>query len=154
MQYLYGAIPNSCWAETVTWLHPYRVNITNKLVISDIAVFGVEYISDKDLYREFCGFCRKNFWLFNATRHGNNFDYWMNNSVWHRYDHQGNIEYKLQSTPAQPEVREVLHQMIRLDENDSREKDRLFHAYLLNTDWENQLEHGKLAQMRQLLGAD
>lgn len=154
MQYLYGAIPNSCWAETVAWLHPYRVKIINKLVISDIAVFGVEYISDKDLYREFCGFCSKNFWPFNATRHGNNFDYWMSNSVWRRYDYQGNIEYKLDSAPAQPEVREVLHQMIHLEDNEPREKDRLFHAYLLNTNWENQKEFAQLAQMRQLLGAD
>ena len=152
MKDVYIAIPNECRDELMAWLKPQKHKLLQELGISECRVFAVQ--ATHDIYRDFCGFANEQFWPYNVTTHFNDTSYWPSQSVWRRYDYQGGVDFKLNASPGHPEVRDVLHQLIVLKDNDPREKDRLFHSYLLNTDWENQLKYGQLARMRKLLGAD
>lgn len=155
MQMLYGAVPTSHWDEVVAWLHKHgKGQITDRVKVGEVSVFGFKTWSALNVFREFCGFCNTNWWPYNVTYHNDDVGYWPANSYWRRYDHQGNVVIEMNPNPGDPQVREVLHTMVRLEKNDPREKDRLFHVYLLNTDFADQAKNAQLAQMRSLLGAD
>lgn len=149
---MYFAIPKECEQELLMWLPAYKGIVEERVVIAECVVLTLKGYDH--MYAAFRDWAMDKGWPYNITKHHDDVGYWFNTSAITRYDAQGEAVMQLNVNPAHPEIREVLHQMIRLEHNDPREKDRIFHAYLLNTEWENQLQYGKLAVMRKLLGAD
>jgi hypothetical protein len=89
---------------------------------------------------------------FNLTEHHDIVSYWPDSVLAMRYDHQGNQLY-ISHLGNEPEgLRDVLHHLITIEPNDPRDKDRLFHAYLLCIGFEDQERLGKLHLMRKLVG--
>lgn len=149
---MYFAVLKEHEQELLAWLPAYKGKVKQRVVIGPCVVLTLTGYDQ--MYAAFREWAVTKGWPYNITKHHDEVGYWFNASYVTRYDHQGEHKWYNGGNPQNQETREVLHQMIRLEHNDPCEKDRIFHAYLLNTDWENQLENGRLYVMRQLLGAD
>lgn len=141
--------------ELESWLRVYgklSAYLLNRVVIAECVVLNL--VTDQVLYNDFAAMANDRGWAYNMVEFREEIDYWPTRTYYVRFDYQGNRIGTPAKSPGNAEVRQVLHQMITLENNDPRMKDRLFHAYLLCTEWENQYEYGRLHQMRKLIGGE
>jgi hypothetical protein len=138
-------------SELQSWLKKKLVSVYHRLVVGETVVLGVGS-STTTIYSSFIALAGEKFWAYNIIQYANEYEYWPNKTLSVRFDYQGNMSQLIGRSPSNTEVRQVLHQLITLEPNDPRLKDRLFNAYLLRFEWENQLENGRLHAMRKLIG--
>lgn len=151
MQSTYVAVLKECEPELQAWLAASNINVYKRLVIAETVTLRIG-ATTKSVWSSVIKMMDDKQWPYNIVFMGNETDYWPTNTMSARYDAQGNFCGSTGQSPGKQEVREVLHQMITIDPNDPRDKDRLFHAYLLRDEWENQLQFGRLHAMRKLIG--
>lgn len=136
-----------------SWLTANGFIVRHRLIIAETVVLSLE-CTNKSVWSAINDLSKEKGWAYNIVNFREETEYWPYSTRSVRFDHQGFRSEQSAKSPGHMEVRQVLHQMITMEPNDPRLKDRLFHAYLLRFEWENQYEYGRLHQMRKLIGGE
>lgn len=89
---------------------------------------------------------------YNATVHFDSVSYWPDQVNAMRFDLAGNMTWVTHLGHEPEGLREVLHHLIVTEPNEAREKDRMFHAYMVCIGFNDQERLSKLHRMRKLVG--
>lgn len=132
-------------------LEKHTLHVRDRIVIGEALVLAI-YARNMRVVMEFEQWLDEEAMAYNITYHNDDVSYWPASVLAMRYDFAGNAVAQTSATSEPEGVREVLHQLIQLKDNDPRQKDRMFHAYLINVGFEDQEKNGKLHIMRKLVG--
>lgn len=138
-------------SELQSWLVDKGLTVKYRLIIAETLILSLSSKTNS-VWSATRGMAEEKGWAYNMVYFKDETDYWPGSTQSVRFDYQGNKSELSNKSPGNTEIRQVLHQMITTEPNDPRLKDRLFHAYLLRFEWENQLENGRLHAMRKLIG--
>lgn len=132
-------------------LPPSVCTISQRMVIGESLILHLSGIRSVHLQQLENWFNEEGI-AYNVTEHHDVVAYWPDAVRAMRYDAQGSQVYTT-SLGHEPEgLREVLHHLIVTETNEAREKDRMFHAYMVCIGFNDQARLGKLHRMRKLVG--